>query len=130
GEPWDAYRQFCQHFLAPLLLMSRCDVRLNQLLKVYIDGIPLDLASKLLPRSTLLNFGIAMHLHAHAKSQKAYADTNRSISKQTSKFTTLSKNGLIGLLTSLENTVRKIKGRTDETEWGDYYNDTNYTPAG
>ncbi|MCK4632380.1 MAG: SAM-dependent methyltransferase, partial [candidate division Zixibacteria bacterium] len=44
GSPWVAYKQFCQHFLAPLALMSRTDVRLSQLLRVYIDGIPLDLA--------------------------------------------------------------------------------------
>src|SRR6185295_13694272 len=47
--PWVAYRQFCQHFLAPLALMSRRDVRLSQLLRIYIDGVPLDLASELLP---------------------------------------------------------------------------------
>ena len=49
GKPWVAYRQFCQHFLAPLALMSRKDIRLNQLLRIYIDGVPLDLASSLLP---------------------------------------------------------------------------------
>ncbi len=32
GHAWVAYRQFCQHFLAPSALMSRVDVRLNQLL--------------------------------------------------------------------------------------------------
>src|SRR5207248_3041839 len=32
GRPWIAYRQFCQHFLAPLALMSRTDIRLGQLL--------------------------------------------------------------------------------------------------
>jgi len=45
GMPWGAYRQFCQHFLAPLVLMSRVDVRLNRLAANYIDGIPLDPAS-------------------------------------------------------------------------------------
>lgn len=54
GEPWVAYRQFCQHFLAPLALMAARDVRLNQLMRVYIDGLPLDLASKLLPPRTHL----------------------------------------------------------------------------
>ncbi len=49
GEPWVAYRQFCQHFLAPLALMAHTDIRLSQLMRVYIDGIPLDLASRLLP---------------------------------------------------------------------------------
>ena len=49
GKPWVAYKQFCQHFIAPLALMSMCDVRLSQLSRVHIDGIPIDLASELLP---------------------------------------------------------------------------------
>ena len=32
GQPWIAYRQFCQHFLAPLALMAKTDISLNQLL--------------------------------------------------------------------------------------------------
>ncbi|MCK4638399.1 MAG: hypothetical protein KAT33_03170, partial [Bacteroidales bacterium] len=52
GEPWVAYKQFCQHFLLPLVLMSYTDIRLNQLFRIYIDGIPLDLGAKLLPRKT------------------------------------------------------------------------------
>ncbi len=72
GSPWVAYKQFCQHFLAPLALMSFSDVRLNQLLKVFIDGVPLDLASSLLPAKTKLNFSLLSHIHLHAKSQKKY----------------------------------------------------------
>ena len=59
GEPWIAYKQFCQHFLAPLALISQNDVRLSELLKSYIDGIPLDLTSKLLPFSTKIKFRTA-----------------------------------------------------------------------
>ena len=55
GEPWVAYRQFCQHFLAPLAVMAHRDARLSQLLRVYIDGLPLDLASELLPARTRLS---------------------------------------------------------------------------
>ena len=54
GNPWVAYRQFCQHFLAPLTLMAYRDVRLSQLMRIYIDGIPLDLAGKLFPTSRSL----------------------------------------------------------------------------
>ena len=74
GEPWVAYRQFCQHFLAPLALMSHTDVRLGQLLRVYIDGVPLDLASRLLPGKTKLSLGLATHIHLHAQAQRKYAD--------------------------------------------------------
>ena len=34
GQPWVAYRQFCQHFLAPLALMSYRDIRLGRLFRL------------------------------------------------------------------------------------------------
>ena len=52
GAPWVAYRQFCQHFLSPLALMAKTDVSLSQLSRVFIDGVPLELASRLLPASS------------------------------------------------------------------------------
>jgi hypothetical protein len=122
GSPWVAYRQYCQHFLAPLALMSLTDVRLSQLLRVYIDGIPLDLASRLLPRKTRLNFGLLSHIHAHASAQKRYAgETQQPQARQ------LSKTNLLALIDSLERTTRKLEWSPGGTEWGDYYDDTNYT---
>ncbi|MEZ4596965.1 MAG: hypothetical protein R3C32_09080 [Chloroflexota bacterium] len=38
--PWVAYQQFCEHFLAPLALMSRRDVRMGRMLRDQLDGIP------------------------------------------------------------------------------------------
>src|SRR5258708_16283925 len=67
GFPWTAYRQFCQHFLAPLALMSHTDVRLSQLLRTNIDGVPLDLASRLLPFWTKLDPFLLAHIHLHSK---------------------------------------------------------------
>ena len=94
GEPWVAYRQFCQHFLAPLALMAYRDVRLSQLLRVYIDGIPLDLASALLPARTRWNLGIASHIHLHASAQKRYAEVAISEARGGRK---MSKDALLGL---------------------------------
>ena len=62
GRPWFAYKQFCQFFLAPLALMCYRDIRLNQLLRIYIDGVPLDLASKLLPAKTRFSFSLLLVL--------------------------------------------------------------------
>ena len=73
GAPWVAYRQFCEHFLAPLALMARRDVRLAHLLRAEIDGIPLDLAASLLPWRTRLNFGLLSHVHLHARSHRRHA---------------------------------------------------------
>jgi len=124
GKPWVAYRQFCQHFLAPLALMVYHDVRLNQLMRVNIDGIPLDMVSSLLPFKTRLNLGLLTHIHLHSKSQKRYAD--KPINSQM-KNAQVSKQAIIGLLESLISTVKRLSVPDIKTEWTDYYSDTNYS---
>lgn len=124
GEPWVAYRQFCQHFLAPLALMAYTDIRLNQLLRVYIDGVPLDLASRLLPFRSRLDFGLLTHVHLHARLQKQSADPTAQTKGSSGKVT---KQAMQGLIESLEATIRKLNWKPAGTEWGDYYNITNYS---
>jgi hypothetical protein len=124
GQPWVAYKQFCQHFLAPLALMSYLDVRLSQLLRVYIDGVPLDLAGRLLPAKTKFNFGLLTHIHIHAGAQKRYSD--KAVKPLVNG---MSKQAMIGLIESLEYTVKKLTWKPAGTEWGDYYENTNYTDS-
>jgi ribosomal protein L11 methylase PrmA len=122
GEPWDAYRQFCQHFLAPLALMAYTDVRLNQLLRIHIDGVPLTLAAKLLPLRTRLQPGLLLHLHVHAGMQEKAA---RAGAPSGSKA--MNRTAFLGLIDSLRDTVRKLRWRDPGTDWGEYYEDNNYT---
>jgi hypothetical protein len=124
GQPWVAYRQFCQHFLAPLALMAAKDIRLNQLLRIYIDGVPLDLASELLPWNSRLNFGLMMHIHTHASAQKRYAG---QAVKPESSTRQVGRMAFLGLIESLESTVRKLEWKPSGTEWADYYDITNYS---
>ena len=121
-KPWVAYKQYCQHFLAPLSLMAHTDVALSKLLSAYIDGVPLDLASKLLPKRSRFSFGIATHIHMHAKSQKRHA----SSAKSSVKTRTISRNALTGIINNLVNTTKKLQWKQDNTEWGEYYTFTNY----
>ena len=123
GQPWVAYRQFCQHFLAPLALMSYKDIRLSRLLSIHIDGLPLDLTSWLLPWRTHLRFSLLSHIHLHARSQKHFADKPINIAQQR-----VSHHALLGIINSLESTVKKQKWQPGGTEWADYYQDTNYSP--
>lgn len=126
GQPWIAYRQFCQHFLAPLALISHVDLRFGTLSKTYMDGIPLDLTAKLLPRKTKFSLGLATHIHLHAKSQQQHADDSKSQNQQ--KKYRLSKTQLLALLTNLESTVKSLKLPKQKTVWDDYYDKTsNYT---
>lgn len=123
GTPWTAYRQFCQHFLAPLALMAHRDVRLGQLLRVYLDGLPLDLASQLLPWPTYLRGSLLINLHMHARAQRRYADA----SPQVSSGRRVGRTALLGMLDSLRTGVKRMRWQPAGTEWADYYDNTNYT---
>ena len=74
GALWEAYKQFCQHFLGPLALICYRDHRLHRLLRSFIDGVPLDLISNLLPRKTWLKYSMLAHIHLHARAQSHYED--------------------------------------------------------
>jgi hypothetical protein len=125
GKPWVAYGQFCRHFLAPLALMAYRDIRLSQLLRVFVDGVPLDLASRLLPRSTRLKPSLAMHIHLHARAERHYGirPTARAASAH------VSRTALLGILDSLTRSVEKLRWTPEGTEWAKYYDETNYSTA-
>jgi ribosomal protein L11 methylase PrmA len=117
GEPWVAYRQFCQHFLAPLALMSYRDIRLGQLLRVHLDGIPLDLAAALLPRRTVGVLPLLLHIHLHAASQRRSAGGGAK-PPSSRRF---SRQALDGLSDGLLSAVRRLTWRSATTGWTTYY---------
>jgi len=122
GQPWVAYRQFCEQFLAPLALMVYKDVRLNRLLQTHMNGIPLDSAVKLLPFTSRLNPALFLHIFLHARSQKRFAHLplSRKIDKQ------FSRRAFIGLIENLENGIKGLSWEPEKTVWTDYYNENNY----
>ena len=133
GQPWVAYRQFCQHFLAPLALVSYRDARLQQLLRVHLDGVPLELASALLPWRTRFRFGLLSHIHLHAGVERRFrqnelaADGRPPARPQPARA--MGRSALLGLVESLESTVSGLRWQPTGTVWADYYRDTNYSLA-
>jgi hypothetical protein len=122
GEPWVAYRQFCQHFLAPLAVSCYRDIRLHALLKTHMDGIPLDLAGRLLPFRTRFSFSLLTHIHLHARNQSKYGGKPIDV-----KAYSITPFQLSGIIDDLSRCVEKLEWRTPRTEWGAYYDDTNYS---
>ena len=125
-EPWKPYRQFCEHFLAPLALMALRDGRLGQLLRTFIDGVPLDLASELLPRRTRWSPGLAAHLHLHARAQRRHADAPEAPARSVS----MSEGRRRALLDHLQRTVAGLHLPAHGTQWADYAGQTSYTATG
>ena len=121
--PWVPYRQFCQHFLAPLALMAYKDVRLGQLLLSHIDGLPIGLATRLLPLTTGFKPGLLMHLHLHARSQRKH---ERKALKREAFRGRFSRGKLLALLTSLRSATEKIRWEARESPWVDYQQMDSY----
>ncbi len=117
GKSWIAYKQFCQHFLAPLALMSYRDVQLGRMMTNYIDGIPLDLCCRLLPFSARFNVGLMLHLYFHAYAQTKYKDNKVKLSKMKMQ---MSKKSLLDLINGLRIAVRRLNWKPQGTEWVDY----------
>ncbi len=128
GAPWVAYGQFCRHFLAPLLLMAKTDVRANLFLRDFIDGIPLDMVSAMLPIKTYGSPAILMHIHMHARWQKRFADGRKSAAKV--KNLKLSDSAPGNLAQGLYQKIKTLRltGKLT-TAWGAYYEDLNYSDA-
>lgn len=120
GNSWKAYRQFCEHFLAPLAMLAYTDGRLGASLLNYLDGFPLDLAKHILPPKAWLNFGLMTHVFLHAKAITTFQN-NKKFGKS------VSKTNLYALIDSLESTVRRLHLKNDQSEWGEYYEDIHYT---
>lgn len=115
NQPWGAYRQFCQHFLAPLLLMAYRDGRLVSLFAKYLDGIPLDLASALLPLRAKCRLSVFLHIVMHAKFAV------RDFSKDTkSRAQDVSIAAAYGLLDQLQSLISSLKIDRRETVWTAY----------
>lgn len=127
-EPWPAYRQFCEHFLAPLGLIAYRDARLGLMLRDFIDGIPLDLAARLLPGRTRLNLGLSAHVHLHAGAQKRAAKEPPPTEAGAKPARKMSETGQRALLDSLRRTVEGLKWEPTG-HWADYATTTSYSDA-
>ena len=125
GSLWAGYGQFCRHFLAPLALMHAFDSRMAGMLLSFPDGIPLDMAAALLPKTSWLNPGIVAHIHMHAKATRAAGSRPTSGASAGS----LSKIQLLGLLDSLRGLVVGSGPKIDasRSQWGGYDAEDGYT---
>jgi len=134
GAAWIAYRQFCQHFLAPLALAHYRDIRLLQLSRVHLDGVPLDLASRLLPKITRARWSILTHIHLHAATQRHFArqptdDAAEKTSTAHMKKRKIPRSGLVAMIVGLRRAVERLSWNPQGTEWANYYAETNYTDS-
>lgn len=117
-EPWIAYRQFCEQFLGPLLLMHYKKIPLQQLLLAWPEGIPLNVTKAILPLRSKFSLHTYLHIHLHAK----VSSKNNPVKKPALKF---SRQKLLNLVGSLEILVNKLKIPQQKSTWSGYYEEAS-----
>ena len=117
-EPWIAYRQFCESFLSPLLLIHYAKISSLQILLAYPEGIPLMLTRSLLPWRSKFSLHTYLHIHLHSK----LAAENAGKKQQQVKF---SKQKLLNLISSLEGLIHKLRLPSGKSTWSDYYEEAS-----
>ena len=117
-KPWIAYRQFCECFLAPLLLQQYCHTDTSKMFTLYPNGIPLELLISLLPLKAKWNLHNYLHIYLHAT---AKAGNTKSNVKTATKF---SKQKMFLLLNGLIAYVTKLHVKKQKSTWDDYYTNT------
>jgi len=121
-SPWRAYKQFITHFLAPLVLAHYHGAQSLKLMSSFMDGIPVKMLASMLPNRTKLNPFLYSNIHLLSK----FEDKHNEDYKGETKSTSLSKKALLNIIESLYNYIKKLSLK-EQSEWGDYYNKTNYS---
>lgn len=125
GAPWVAYRQFCEHFLAPLMLMSRVHIDAGRFLREFLDGVPLEVAARMLGARASVSPSALIHIRLHAKSIRRFGDTNAATPR---RLRSMSRRALGALVENLAAAVRGLEWRPRGTQWADYGQTHGYAP--
>jgi SAM-dependent methyltransferase len=120
-QPWFGYRQFCEQFLAPLLLNSHLAAPHQKIFQGSLDAVSLDGLSRMLPASTWLSPSIFGHVHLYAMSSRRA----RSAAVEPTRTPAIDTARLIALVQQLHRFIDGLrpKGRS---EWMDYASKNSY----
>ena len=122
--PWRAYKQFITHFFGPLVLASYHGTEIFKILQTHIDGIPVKLIASLLPGKSKLSSTIYTNIHLLAKMERTHSEDYKAETK-IGKLSLKAQNNIID---NLFDFIKKLSIK-EETEWGNYYDKTNYNDA-
>ena len=137
GEPWVGYRQFCRHFLFPLLLQAYKDVPFQPWLRGSLEGIEAADCRKLMSARDLLRPGVFAHVWLQAKAEARYGDgagsgRGRSAEARTDMRAALRSAGFhIGLIQANVARLKRLVGRLHwqrtSSQWTTYVQQLPYT---
>jgi hypothetical protein len=127
GQPWVAYRQFCECFLFPLYLSHYLKTDIQKCLSAYPEGIPAALTARLLPVRSRFHLGVWLHVYLqNSVSKRGVSDSTAGNNLSAgNKPVSFNRKKLRDLVQHLQNEIRRLAVKTfPDTLWSNYYKET------
>lgn len=116
--PWNAYKQFCESFLSPLLLSGYFSGNWNRQLIIDIEGIPLYKTASLLPLKAYFNGAAFFHIFLQAKFSGTKGDK---------KQVTFPKKKIVSIANHLLISIKELAPAQSKSNWSNYSEELPYT---
>lgn len=127
GEIWAAHRQFCDHFLNPLLLRAHLGIPHNAWYRGSMDGIPVQHLAKALPWRSKLSWNVAKHVLLHSLFERS---SMRAPAASELNRVRLPLAALRAILAGLRDWIAALQPRDrGKTVWRDYAEVNSYSSA-
>ncbi len=117
GEPWLAYRQFCELFLFPLMVRAHAEIPFQPLLRGSLEGIRPETARAMFRGGRVWRPGILADVVLQARADRA--STSRDVRSEL-KEAGFSKEMINTNLRRLRKVLDKTTWEPDESTWSDY----------
>jgi hypothetical protein len=128
GQAWVGYRQFCELFLYPLMLLAYKGVDFRPWLRGSLDGISAASLRPLLSLRDLLRPGVVMHVVAHNALQRRYSGAERNVTTALAQAG-FDKRLIVRNVQNLRTIVSMMEPANGKTAWSDYAQTHSYGEA-
>ena len=119
------HKQFCENYLAPLLIKSKANINFNEFFMSNLDGLDLNITSKLLPLSTYLNFNILTNIHLHSYLNSKITSTSKE-NLTNKKIASLNFKQKILIANSFKKIINNLEAK-DKSYWSLYSKKNSYS---
>lgn len=119
GEPWVAYRQFCEHFLFPLMLQAWRGIDFHTLLRGNLEGIPVQTCARLLRGRDYLRSGSLTHVWLHALMERmAHREARSTLTAM--KQSRFPVELILHNIRKLRRLIQRLKWQPPRAQWVEY----------
>jgi hypothetical protein len=125
GMPWIAYGQFCDHFLAPLMLEAYKGVAFQPLLRSDLSGVSISAQlAPLLGWYDLFRPGVLLHVKLRALLERRSRGLETAARREVRQLS-VPRDAVVRNVRGLRRIVRKLESRAPSV-WADYDRANSY----